>query len=97
MSRPKPTIIIEKVDPESFYADQILEATGIYAVFYNNRPINIRHINKLTASTPIKYTKCSFSNPGHAFNLAKNLNKDFNTDLFTVVLLESGKTIEKDE
>lgn len=97
MSRPKPTVIIEKVDPESFYADQILEAKGIYAVFYDNKPINIRHLNKLTSSTPIKYTKCSFSNPGHAFNLAKNLNSDFNTDLFTVVLLESGKKIDKDD
>ena len=40
-----------------------------------------------------KYKKVSFSNPGHAINLAKKLNKQFSTDKFTVVLLDKGKQI----
>ena len=40
-----------------------------------------------------KYKKVSFSNPGHAINLAKKLNKQFNTDQFTVVVLDKGKQI----
>ena len=40
-----------------------------------------------------KYKKVSFSNPGHAINLAKKLNKQFKTEDFTVVLLTVGQTI----
>jgi hypothetical protein len=40
-----------------------------------------------------KYKKVSFSNPGHAINLSKKLNKKFNTEDFTVVLLSKGKQI----
>ncbi len=40
-----------------------------------------------------KYKKVSFSNPGHAINLAKKLNKQFSTDKFTVVVLDKGKQI----
>jgi hypothetical protein len=95
MSRPKPDIIIENVDSVSYSAEQILDSDGIYAIFYNGKPINIRTLNKLTNSIPIKYTRCSFSNPGHAFNLAKRLNEDFRTNSFTVVLLTQGTVVEK--
>jgi hypothetical protein len=37
-----------------------------------------------------KYKKVSFSNPGHAFNLAEKLNKLFKTKSFEVVKLVSG-------
>ena len=40
-----------------------------------------------------KYKKVSFSNPGHAINLAKKMNKLFKTKDFTVVLLDSGTTV----
>jgi hypothetical protein len=40
-----------------------------------------------------KYKKVSFSNPGHAINLAKKLNVQFKTDKFSVVLLKSGDRI----
>ena len=35
----------------------------------------------------------SFSNPGHAFNLAKKLNTLFNVQDFTVVKLTQGETV----
>ena len=40
-----------------------------------------------------KYKKVSFSNPGHAINLAKKMNVLFKCDKFTVVLLNAGKCI----
>ena len=44
-----------------------------------------------------KYKKVSFSNSGHAFNLADRLNKKFNTELFTVVRLLEGEKITRDQ
>ena len=43
-----------------------------------------------------KYKKVSFSNPGHAINLAKKLNDLFNCTEFTVVKLSSGETVDTD-
>jgi hypothetical protein len=40
-----------------------------------------------------KYKKVSFSNPGHAINLAKKLNAQFKSDKFSVVLLQDGQTV----
>lgn len=37
-----------------------------------------------------KYKKVSFSNPGHAINLAKKLNKVFATEDFKVYKLTDG-------
>ena len=41
-----------------------------------------------------KYKKVSFSNPGHAINLAKKLNARYNTDRFSVVKLDQGEQIK---
>ena len=41
-----------------------------------------------------KYKKVSFSNPGHARNLAKKLNSMFNTTEFKVYTLTSGAVEE---
>ena len=49
----------------------------------------------LTSYPGPKYKKTSFSNPGHAHNLAKKQNDLFNTDLFTVVKLTTGETVEE--
>jgi hypothetical protein len=50
----------------------------------------------LVDSPGAKYKKTSFSNSGHAFNLAERLNKKFNTKDFTVVKLVSGEQIQED-
>jgi len=62
-------------------------------VFYQGNPINLKSHNILTNYPGPKYKKVSFSNPGHAINLCKKLNQKFQTKDFTVVLLNSGKTI----
>lgn len=97
MSRPKPTVLLNHTDPKTYKSEQVLDATGIYAVFYQNKPINLRTLNSLVNYPGPKYRKVSFSNPGHAFNLAEKLNKLFKTTQFSVVLLTEGKAInEKD-
>jgi hypothetical protein len=93
MSRPKPTVLIEHVNKTSYKSEQILESEGIWAVFYDNKPINLKSGNILVNYPGPKYKKTSFSNPGHAINLAKKLNALFKTDKFTVVLLKSGDRI----
>jgi hypothetical protein len=75
----------------------VLEASGIYAVFYQNKPVNLRTLNSLVNYPGPKYKKVSFSNPGHAFNLAEKLNKLFKTTQFSVVLLDSGKPIKESD
>lgn len=96
MSRPKPTIILENVNKVSYKCDQVLSSDGIWAVFYDNKPINLKTSNMLVNYPGPKYKKCSFSNKGHAINLAKKLNKTFKTNKFTVVLLKVGEVIYQD-
>lgn len=93
MSRPKPTVLLETVNKTTYKSDQVLEADGIYAVFYDSKPINLKTHNILVSYPGPKYKKVSFSNPGHAINLAKKLNTLFKTDKFTVVLLRAGDQI----
>ena len=93
MSRPKPTILLEHVNKTTYKSDQILSSEGIWAVFYDNKPINLKTQNMLVAYPGPKYKKVSFSNPGHAHNLAKKLNTLFKSDKFTVVLLNAGTPV----
>jgi hypothetical protein len=94
MARPKPTIILEQVD-QSYNSEQILKADSIFAVYYEDGPINLRTMNTLVNYPGPKYKKVSFSNSGHAFNLADRLNKKFNSVLFSVVRLDNGEKIER--
>ena len=93
MSRPKPNVLLEHVNKATYKSDQILSSEGIWAVFYDNQPINLKTQNILVAYPGPKYKKVSFSNPGHAHNLAKKLNALFKSDKFTVVLLSAGTPV----
>jgi hypothetical protein len=97
MARPKPTIVLENIDPKTYKVEQILEAEAVYAVFYMGKPINIRTLNHLVSYPGPKYKKCSFSNSGHAFNLAEKLNKMFNTGEFSVYRLSEGVVCTESE
>jgi len=97
MARPKPKILMEFTDPKTYRSEQILAADAIYAVFFDNKAINLRSLNSLVNFPGPKYKKVSFSNSGHAFNLATRLNKLFKTDKFTVVKLENGKIVVEDD
>jgi len=93
MSRPKPTVLVEITNKETYKTEQVLASEGIWAVYYEERPINLKTSNYLVQYPGPKYKKVSFSNPGHAINLAKKLNEQFQTDKFSVVLLDRGKVI----
>ena len=88
---------MEFTDPKSFRSEQVLDADAIYAVFYQGKPINLRSLNSLVNYPGPKYKKVSFSNSGHAFNLAQRLNKLFKTADFTVVKLTQGEVIKEDD
>lgn len=97
MARPKPKILMEWTDPKTFRSEQLLDAEAIYAVFHNGKPINLRSLNSLSNYPGPKYKKVSFSNSGHAFNLAERLNKLYKTDKFEVVKLTQGEVITEDD
>ena len=94
MSRPKPKVLLEHTNKKNYKTDQVLEADAIWAVFYKNQPFNLKSFNSLTSYPGPKYKKVSFSNPGHAHNLAKKLNKTFGCEDFQVVKLTSGEIIK---
>lgn len=97
MSRPKPTVLLDYTDPKTYKSEQVLAADAIYAVFYDEKPINLRSLNSLINYPGPKYKKCSFGNKGHAFNLAEKLNKLFKTDRFKVYKLTQGQEISEKE
>jgi hypothetical protein len=90
MSRPKPKVILQNSNKETYKLDEVLAAEGIWAVFHEGKPINLK-TSSLVANYPgPKYKKVSFSNPGHAENLAKKLNIQHKTDKFEVFILKTG-------
>ena len=96
MSRPKPNILLEYVNKKTYRTEQVLQARAIWAVFYQNKPFNLKSANILTNYPGPKYKKVSFSNPGHAHNLAKKLNDMFNTTQFEVVELVEGQIVKEE-
>lgn len=96
MSRPKPEILLEHIDRKNYRAEQVLRADAIWAVLYQGKPFNLKSLNALTNHPGPKYKKTSFSNPGHAHNLAKKLNDLFNTDQFQVYQLTGGKLVAEE-
>jgi hypothetical protein len=96
MSRTQPKILLELVDKKTYKIDQIVEANGIWAVFYADQPINLKNQHYLDSNSVPKYKKTSFSNPGHARNLCRKLNSQFKTDKFSVVILSVGQKVYPD-
>jgi|TARA_X000001036_G_C20621232_1_gene783155 hypothetical protein len=95
MSRPKPTVVLEHVNKKTYKSEQVLDAEAIWAVFFKDKPFNLKSSNVLTNYPGPKYKKVSFSNPGHAHNLAKKLNDLFNCEDFSVVKLTAGETVKE--
>jgi|TARA_Y100000389_G_scaffold72062_1_gene68828 hypothetical protein len=96
MSRPKPTVILENIDSKTYKSEQVLEADAIWAVFYQGKPFNLKSANVLTNYPGPKYKKVSFSNPGHALNLAKKLNDLFKSQEFAVYKLTAGEIVDEE-
>jgi hypothetical protein len=95
MSRPKPNILLEITNKKTYKTDQVLEADAIWAVFYKGAPVNLKTSSLVAQEIGPKYKKVSFSNSGHAFNLAEKLNKLFNSTDFAVYKLTTGEEIKE--
>lgn len=93
MSRPKPKILLEITNKKTYKTEQVLEADAIWAVFYKDKPINLKTSSIVVNQLGPKYKKISFSNSGHAFNLAEKLNKLFNCTDFSVFKLVTGEKL----
>ena len=48
MSRPKPTVLIEHTNKQSYKTEQVLASEGVWAVFFDSKPINLKTSNLLT-------------------------------------------------
>ena len=95
MSRPKPTVLLTISNKETYKQEEVLAAEGIWAVFYDGNPINLKSSSLVSNYPGPKYKKVSFSNPGHAENLAKKLNNMHKTDKFGVYLLKTGEKFKR--
>jgi hypothetical protein len=93
MSRPKPKILLELTNKKNYKTEQVLEADAIWAVFYKDKPVNLKTTSIVAHDLGPKYKKVSFSNSGHAFNLADRLNTIFNCQDFSVYKLTTGEKI----
>ena len=93
MSRPKPQVLLEITNKQTYKSEQVLASEGIWAIFLDNKPVNLKTTSMLAQYSGPKYKKSSFSNPGHAINLCKKLNTQFKTNRFSVVLMNSGTTV----
>jgi len=93
MSRPKPQVLLEVPNRITYKVEQVLASDGIWAVYYDSKPINLKTSSLLAQYPGPKYRKTSFSNPGHAINLCKKLNNQFKTNKFSVVLLNAGNNV----
>ena len=94
MSRPKPQVLIEITNKQTYKTEQVLASEGVWAVFYENKPINLKTSNMLTQYPGPKYKKVSFSNRGHAQNMCKKLNEQFKCNDFSLVKLTSGVRVK---
>ena len=56
MSRPKPKVILEHANKDTFKIEQILESDAIWAVFYKGEPFNLKS-GSLVAAIPVLNTK----------------------------------------
>jgi hypothetical protein len=93
MARPIPNIILEYTNAKTYRSELVLQADAIFAVFYKGKAINLRSLNSLVNFPGPKYKKVSFSNSGHAFNLAEKLNDLFKCDDFEVFKLSEGEKL----
>lgn len=91
MSRPKPIVLLEVTSKKTYKTEQVLEAEAIWAVFYKGKPVNLKTTSLVAQQLGPKYKKVSFSNSGHAINLAEKLNKLFNCTDFAVFKLTTGE------
>jgi hypothetical protein len=48
MSRPRPQVLIEHTNKVTYKTEQVLASEGVWAVFYDAKPINLKTSHMLT-------------------------------------------------
>lgn len=91
MSRPQPIQICSHSDNDLIV--EVCEASAVYAVLYQGRPIKLRKHNPEKAYLGRKYSKTSFPESGHALALARRLNETYNTTDFSVAVMKPDRTL----
>ena len=51
MSRPKPKVLLEFTNKKTYKTEQVLESDAIWAVFYQDNPINLKTTSVTVART----------------------------------------------
>jgi hypothetical protein len=96
MARTKPTILLEDIDEFTGKALQVCDADAVYAVTYKGKPVSLRTFQNIEITYPgPKYAKSTYTQSGHAFNLAEKLNQQFNTQDFAVVVMQPSRVIRE--
>ena len=83
MARPGATILLSR-HLDDFNSTEVLDAQGLYAVLYKDKPINLKTESWNERGQLKKYVRTTYPNKKPAENLAKKLNRDFFTEDFTV-------------
>ena len=83
MARPSATILVSR-HLDDFNSTEVLDAQGLYAVLYKDRPFNLKTTHWTEKGELKKYLKVVYPNRSPADNLAAKLNRDFFTEDFTV-------------
>jgi hypothetical protein len=94
MARPKPQVLLSHQEDE--HVLEVCEEYGVFAVYYQGKPIMVRRRHAVDSYPGPKYKKSTFTEPGHAFNLANRLNKLFNTTEFDVRWMRDSRVIHED-
>jgi len=97
MSRPKPTVLLTYVDELSGRGYEVTDEYAYYMVLYQGNAFNLKQwpnwdIREFPGTIGPKYPRTCFANPAHCIRLANKLNKENNTDKFTVIQIRNNTT-----
>jgi hypothetical protein len=101
MARSSPTVLLVHVNEDTYSSYDITEEYAYFIVLYKGQAFNLRHwANHYTKgfidSKGPKYVRTCFANSAHCIRLAQKLNRENDTDEFTVVQVrgDSVRTIK---
>jgi len=83
MARPSAeTITSKELD---YYTLDIMASEGYWLIAYKGLPVSLRQRFFTETGIKMKYPRTGFNNRAHCENLARRLNKEFNTKDFACI------------
>ena len=87
MGRPAPKIIQERVkDKKKYLVEQITSVEGVWAIFYDGQPCNLRTKSLASNANP-RYRGTVFTSEGSGNAMVVKFNIEYRTDKFSLVQL----------